>query len=365
MSHLSLNTLLATEQYSLADAEKKASLLPVIREQLARARENNRHIRSFFDKQGVDVGRIPTLEEVPPMPVQMFKYFDLATCPQEQIVRVLKSSGTTNNLASKVPLSKITTANQIKAVNATLSGYLGKKRRVFLVIDHPGINDHRLELTARTAGVRGLSLYARKMHFLLKENNGKLELNLPEIEAVARDCAGADVYVFGFTYIIWSVFYQQIRDMKPGFKFNDVRLFHSGGWKKLEAQQVSRAHFSEEIAKVFGGSKSKVHDFYGMAEQTGIIFVDCEQGNKHVPNFSHVIIRDWQTLKPCGVDEPGLINVMSILSDSYYCQSILTEDIGYLVGLDDCPCGRKGRYFRFKSRMEKVEVRGCGDTFRA
>jgi phenylacetate-coenzyme A ligase PaaK-like adenylate-forming protein len=153
-------------------------------------------------------------------------------------------------------------------------------------------------------------------------------------------------------------------DIKFKFKFKDVKIFHSGGWKKLKEEQVSKEDFSKEIANVFNTEQSSVYDFYGMAEQTGIIFVDCEYGNKHVPIFSQVIVRDIQTLKPCDINEPGLIEVMSILSDSYYCQAILTEDIGYIVGIDDCPCGRKGRYFRFQSRLEKVELRGCGDTFR-
>ncbi len=33
------------------------------------------------------------------------------------------------------------------------------------------------------------------------------------------------------------------------------------------------------------------------------------------------------------------------------------------MGVDDCPCGRKGKYFRFTSRIERAEIRGCGDTF--
>jgi hypothetical protein len=34
-----------------------------------------------------------------------------------------------------------------------------------------------------------------------------------------------------------------------------------------------------------------------------------------------------------------------------------------LLGVDDCPCGRRGGYFRFTSRIERAEIRGCGDTF--
>ena len=42
---------------------------------------------------------------------------------------------------------------------------------------------------------------------------------------------------------------------------------------------------------------------------------------------------------------------------------LLTEDQGILLGVDDCPCGCKGRYFRFTSRIERAAIRGCGDTF--
>jgi phenylacetate-coenzyme A ligase PaaK-like adenylate-forming protein len=364
---LDLDELLKLKQYSLEDEDKNRILVKIIKEQLVNA-QNNEHIRRFFERENIEINNINSVEDVPPLPVQMFKYFDLATCPKEEVVKILKSSGTTSGSPSRIPLNKNTTINQIKALKSILSDYLGKKRRLFLVIDHEGINDPRLEITARTAGVRGLSMYAKKIEYLLKEEeeDGKLSLDIPVINRLLENYADEEVYVFGFTYIIWSIFYKQIMesDIKFKFKFKDVKIFHSGGWKKLKEEQVSKEDFSKEIANVFNTEQSSVYDFYGMAEQTGIIFVDCEYGNKHVPIFSQVIVRDIQTLKPCDINEPGLIEVMSILSDSYYCQAILTEDIGYIVGIDDCPCGRKGRYFRFQSRLEKVELRGCGDTFR-
>ncbi|MFZ2456929.1 MAG: acyl-protein synthetase [Candidatus Altiarchaeia archaeon] len=362
---VSLEEILKLKQYSIPDEEKNRMLLVNIKEQLLCAKEN-RHIKSFFEKQGIDISSINKLEDVPTIPVQMFKYFDLRIGTPESIVKVLKSSGTTSGLPSRVPLSKKTTMNQTKALNSILSDYLGNKRRLFLVIDHEGINAPNSEITARTAGVRGLSIFSKKIIYLLKEVDGKLVLNMPAIEDLIQNHKDEEVYVFGFTYIVWSVFCRQAKEQLKGrpFNFREAIIFHSGGWKKLEEEKVSKEVFSEEIAKIFGTDPKKVHDFYGMAEQTGIIFVDCEHGNKHVPNFAQVIIRDIQTLKPCEINETGLIEVMSILADSYYCQAILTEDKGFLAGIDDCPCKRKGRYFRFKSRVEKVEMRGCGDTFK-
>jgi hypothetical protein len=34
-----------------------------------------------------------------------------------------------------------------------------------------------------------------------------------------------------------------------------------------------------------------------------------------------------------------------------------------LLGEDDCPCGRHGRYFQVSGRQQGAEVRGCSDTF--
>ncbi len=356
--------LLTEPPYILKDQEKNQILTDILKIQLKNAVENNIHIKNMFSKQGIDINSITKIEDIPPIPVQMFKYFDLSICGKDDIVKILRSSGTTGENASRVPLNKKTALNQMKSLKQILSDYLGNKRKVFLVIDHEGINNSVLEFTARTAGVRGLSIYAKEIYYLLKEENGKLTLNEPVIKEVIEKYSGKDVYAFGFTYIIWSVFFKQIIEKDIRFSFHDIMLFHSGGWKKLKDEQVSKEFFSESLSSVFNTDIRNILDFYGMAEQTGIIFVDCECGNKHVPNISQVIIRNPYSLQPCPVGETGMIEILSILSDSYYSQAVLTEDLGYVVGIDDCPCGRKGTYFRFASRIEKAEIRGCGDTFK-
>jgi len=100
-----------------------------------------------------------------------------------------------------------------------------------------------------------------------------------------------------------------------------------------------------------------------MVEQVGVIFPDCEEGRKHVPDFAEVIIRNPLTMEEERDGDPGLIEIMSILPNSYPGEAILTEDQGRIIGIDDCSCGRKGKSFEFLSRVEKAELRGCGDTF--
>ena len=106
----------------------------------------------------------------------------------------------------------------------------------------------------------------------------------------------------------------------------------------------------------------RVHNFYGMAEQVGSVFVECEHGHLHAPVFADVIARDPYTLEPAKLGSEGLLQVVSAIPTSYPGHSILTEDLGVIDGIDDCPCGRLGKYFSINGRLPKTEVRGCSDT---
>jgi len=72
----------------------------------------------------------------------------------------------------------------------------------------------------------------------------------------------------------------------------------------------------------------------------------------HIPDFS-----------VCEKGEKGLIQLISLLPDSYPGHSILSEDLGELTGEDDCPCKRMGKTFVIHGRIAKAEVRGCSDTY--
>ena len=141
-------------------------------------------------------------------------------------------------------------------------------------------------------------------------------------------------------------------------------LLHSGGWKKLTAQAVTKEEFSRRI----GGrarlpDPRQILDFYGMVEQVGTVLVDCEAGTstpRPSPTSSFAAPARW----PPSIRARRASSKCSARSPtSYPGQALLTEDQGVLVGVDDCPCGRKGGYFRFASRIEQAEVRGCGDIF--
>ena len=153
----------------------------------------------------------------------------------------------------------------------------------------------------------------------------------------------------------------QIKEMGIKYNFPNMKLVHSGGWKKLKSQAVDKKTFSNSLAEIFGTKPENIIDFYGMVEQLGVVFLDCSSGYKHAPDFADVIIRDLYSMEETPIGVKGLIEIVSLIPDSYPGQAILTEDVGEYVGVDDCSCGRKGQTFKVVGRAANAEVRGCGD----
>lgn len=107
----------------------------------------------------------------------------------------------------------------------------------------------------------------------------------------------------------------------------------------------------------------RVHNYYGMVEQTGSIYMECECGHLHASIFSDILVRRPKDFSICKNGEKGIIQVVSAIPQSYPGHSVLTEDEGAILGEDDCPCGRKGKYFSIYGRLKNAEIRGCSDTY--
>ena len=96
-------------------------------------------------------------------------------------------------------------------------------------------------------------------------------------------------------------------------------------------------------------------------EETGSVFLECELGYFHTSIFSDVYIRD-HNLNLAKNRNQGLVQVMSLLPLSYPGHNIISEDLGEIIGIDDCKCGRLGKFFLIHGRAERTEIRGCSDT---
>lgn len=298
---------------------------------------------------------------IPFLPVRLFKELDLKSIPDNEVVKTMTSSGTTGQAVSKIYLDKTTSANQQKAMVKIVSDFTHSGRMPMIIIDCPGVVKNRAMFSARGAGILGFSIFGSKKMYVLDDD---MQLNVEMLREFLKANKGNKILLFGFTYMIWQHFYKELlrlRDAGEVFDLSDGILIHGGGWKKLQSEAVSPEEFHQNLKDVCG--LDRIHDYYGMVEQTGCIYMQCECGFYHASIFSDVITRRPIDFSECDIGETGIIQVVSTIPESYPGHSLLTEDEGVILGEDNCPCGRKGKYFKINGRIKNAELRGCSDTY--
>lgn len=297
-------------------------------------------------------------EKSPLLPVRLFKEYELLSVPHEDVVKTMTSSGTTGQRVSKIFLDKNTSANQTRVLTKVASDFLGSARLPMLIIDSRSVLKDRTMFSARGAGILGFSMLGRDITYALDEN---MKLDYETVEAFLAKHSGSDIFCFGFTSMIWEHFYQELRQSGKKIDLKNGILLHGGGWKKLIEQAVTPEQFKKSLNEVC--SINQVYNYYGMVEQTGSVYMECEHGRLHASIFSDVFIRRPSDFSICMPGEKGLLQTVSLLPESYPGHNLLTEDIGEIIGEDDCPCGRLGKTFKVHGRVKNAEVRGCSDTY--
>jgi acyl-CoA synthetase (AMP-forming)/AMP-acid ligase II len=359
-----INAILTNQPYALGADEHKSTLLALLKDELAYACERSELLRNYIAHWPKDYRRADRIADLPYLPVGIFKANPpLALVGPSEVARTLTSSATTGQTPSRVVLDNPTARRMTKGVSAIVRDFIGSARRPYLVVDTPETLNGRGELGARGAAVQGLRSFATEIVCCLRQGRAEnLELDLEELLECAAKWKDADVLVYGFTYVIWNSFVQPLKSMGIQLNLPRVHVLHSGGWKRLERQAVTREVFAQGVASAFGSSCDRVIDFYGMVENVGVVYPDCERGNKHVPAFADVIVRNPLTLEPVAAGERGLVQVCSVLPTSFPGFLVLTDDIAEIIAYDGCACGRPGTCFRFVGRAPKAEVRGCGNV---
>lgn len=297
-----------------------------------------------------------TCADIPFIPVRLFKEYDLKSVPSQNVTKVLTSSGTTGQKVSRIFLDKDSAVVQSQVLSRIVSDFTGSRRLPYLVVDVPSLLHDRASFSARAAGVLGFSLMGSGLTYLLRDD---YSINFDALDAFQDRWQGKDILLFGFTYVVWQHLCQQLEAAGRRLDLRGI-LIHGGGWKKLQGLAVGNATFKDTVCRLTG--VNTVANYYGMVEQTGSIFMECTHGHLHASVFSDVIIRDPVSHAPLPIGSPGLVQLLSLLPTSYPGHSILTEDLGVVLGVDDCPCGRKGAYFHILGRIKNAEVRGCSDA---
>lgn len=357
-SKLTLQDLFELEPYSLNNQEKQLMLKENLCSLTKFHYENCAEYKKMLDAIGYNPEEEISCSEIPFIPVRLFKFYDLLSCDKENIVKTMTSSGTSGQAVSKIYLSAQNTKNQSKTLTEIITSFIGKQRLPLLLLDTEMVKKDRSMFSARGAGIIGFSLFGRNTTYALDE---EMKIDIDKIEEFVEKHKDETILMFGYTYMIWQFVIQELQKKGKTLNIKNGILFHIGGWKKLKDQAVDVLTYNKKVNETMGNIK--VYNYYGMAEQLGSVFVQCEHGHMHCSNYSDIITRNPKDFSICKIGEKGIIQLLSLLPESYPGHSLLTEDEGIILGEDDCPCGRKGKYFEITGRIKNAEIRGCSDTY--
>ena len=355
---MTFEDIVSIPPFSPRKAEKDAllteRLLDLTKKHIASCTEYARMMKAL----GFTSEQVRHYNDIPFLPVSLFKDMQLKSIPDEEVFKITTSSGTTGQAVSRIYLDRATALAQQKTLVKIVSNFTGSSRMPMMIIDSPSVVKDRTTFSARGAGILGFSIFGADKVYALDD---EMHFNQVAVEAFLKRHSGKKILLFGFTFIIWLHFYKELLKFNQKLDFSNAIMIHGGGWKKLISEAVTKDEFKSCLHDICG--LDSIHDYYGMVEQTGSIYMECECGHLHAGVFSDVITRRFTDFSVCNFGEKGIVQVVSVLPESYPGHSLLTEDEGVILGEDDCPCGRGGKYFEIYGRLQNAEIRGCSDTY--
>tara|TARA_Y100000590_G_scaffold466795_1_gene643388 strand:- start:3365 stop:4429 length:1065 start_codon:yes stop_codon:yes gene_type:complete len=348
--------LLKSNPFSLNKREKSEIFIKQINLLTSHHYKNCSIYKKIIESLKYKIKNNKKIEDLPMLPVRLFKKFDLKSVSNNKVVKKLFSSGTSGQEPSKIYLDKENSINQVKVLGKIMSHILGNKRLPMLIIDqNPNLLD-RSVFNARIAAIHGFSIFGKDYHYLL---NKKGEIDYKSLNLFLNKYAKNKFFIFGFTSAIYEYLIKKLSSRLVNKKFQNGILLHGGGWKKLEKLKISNRTFKTKLFNKI--ALKSVYNYYGMIEQTGSIFIECKCGHFVTSNFSDIFIRD-KNFSIVKNKKKGLIQLFSLLPTSYPGHNILTEDIGEIISEDNCKCGLKGKHFLVHGRAKEAEIRGCSDV---
>lgn len=244
MAKINLNQIIKLNPFSLGKKEKQIIFNKII------SRLNNFHYKNckkykkIINSLNLNLKLTKRIENMPFVPVRLFKDHDLYSIKKKEIVKVLTSSGTTNKKLSKIYLDKSNSVNQRAVLSKIMSNFIGKSKLPMLIIDSKSIFKEKNSFSARVAAILGFSIFGYDHTYALNDN---FSLNLQNLKKFFKKYKNKKILIFGFTHLVWKNLCNELKRKKITFNFEKAILIHGGGWKKLEKLKISNDEFKKQL----------------------------------------------------------------------------------------------------------------------
>lgn len=319
-----------------------------------------RKILDYYKFSPEDVKSYQDIYKIPVLPTAVFKNHHLFSMPEKRMLAKATSSGTKGKF-SKIGFE---TSGLLCAVKMVLKVVRRRKLLSAKPVNYimMGYQPHRSNQTAVTKNAAWTTLLApalsRTYAIRWTEEGYKVDLEHIIDAILKKGAQNAPIRFMGFpsyTYFVMKLMDSrgQSVKLKKGSK-----ILLGGGWKQFYTEQVDKKTFYDLAWKVLGVPEEDVVEFFGAVEHP-ILYCDCKNHRFHIPIYGRVAIRDVETLEPLGMDQVGLVNLMTPMVKATPIISVMTDDLGVIRDGSDCGCGITSPYLEIIGRVGMKDIKTC------
>ncbi len=346
------------DPWQMDPSEVRESKLAAVRQAFSHHYENCAMYRKFCERKNFDAACIRSFGDLASIPLVTTRAFKegltLTSVPQEQIEKVLHSSGTTGT-RSIVPRDSITMDRFTLSLTKAILHVQGESAYIAMMGPSP---DELGDLAFSNWARIGCGL-AKDHEFFLKNLSFDPAYTVKKLNSVTLrpvQIGGAPILIMALAdYILQSG--DRITTLNE-----ESRITSGGGFKTLKGDIVTREEYDRKLMSAFGVKKEQIRDAYAMAELNGMIS-ECSENLKHVPPWIHLTVRDPADIsRELPLGEEGVPAFLDPSTHSYPGFIVADDIVRMVVGDDErCSCGRIGPCLDpHVRRAEGAESRGCG-----
>jgi len=314
-----------------SEQEFRRIALDVFRFQAA----NNAVYKEYLLSLKTDIESVEQLEQIPFLPVEFFKSFEIRTTHQEQINPIqFTSSGTTGQITSKhfVSDSSIYQKSYLKAFEL----FYGNINDYCILALLPSY----LEREGSSLVYMADDLIKKSKHhqsgFYL-HNYDELILTLQQLQDKKQK-----TILLGVTYALLDVVEQF-----PLFRGGSNLIVMETGGMKGKRKEMIREELHSILCEGFG--VKSIHSEYGMTELLSQAYSKGD-GIFNTPAWMKILIRDTNDpFSYLQAGRTGGINIID-LANIYSCSFIATQDLGKT---------NPNNSFEVLGRFDNSDIRGC------
>ena len=282
--------------------------------------------RQYVELLGVEPTCVSRVEDIPFLPIELFKLRDVY-CGNAEPEKVFTSSSTTGQTPSHHMMQSLALYEQ--AFTRAFEQFYGNAEGWSIY----GLLPNYLQRD-------GSSLVYMVDRLIARCGSGGFYLD--EYEKLLSDMAAdpKPKILLGVSYALWDLAEQYAP------KLENTVVMETGGMKGRR-EELPKAKFHKILTSAFG--VEKIHSEYGMAELTSQAYSSGD-GVFYAPRWMRVMARDVNNpLKVLPAGSRGALNIIDLANLSS-CAFIATQDVGRTY---------EDGAFMVEGRLSGAEVRGC------